>query len=164
MSGTRLTPICPGRNLGESSSFPLKCRAQLMFSKTLLTPLPVFPQSHLPAPALLAAFLFLRHAELIPLTSKVLSSDTLVKLTSAQGSVLIPTPTSSSSSGSVFFLRAYFFCQVFSCLLIDLLRCYIFSAPFYTTHHPHLLPPWEAFGNSWMMLVLSEDGKVAQWS
>lgn len=126
MSGTTIHPFAQDRNLGVVFTSPHAVSAHIQ--QTLLTPLPVFPQSH-SAPALLAAFLFLRHAELIPLTSKVLPSDTLVKLTSAQGSLLIPTPTSSSSSGSVFF-RAFFSYQVFSCLLVDLLRCCIFSAPF----------------------------------
>ena len=125
MSGTTIHPFAQNRNLGVVFTSPHAVSAHIQ--QTLLTPLPVFPQSH-SAPALLAAFLFLRHAELIPLTSKVLPSDTLVKLTSAQGSLLIPTPTSSLSSDSVFF-RAFFFYQVFSCLLIDLLTC-IFSAPF----------------------------------
>lgn len=117
----------PRTETWESSSLPLVPSAPT-FSKPCRLHSQSFPQSH-SAPALPAAFLFLRHAELIPPTSEVLPSDTLVKLTSARGPVLVPTPTSSSSSGSVFF-RACFLYQVFSCLLTDLLRCYIFSAPF----------------------------------
>ena len=109
VSGTTIHPFAQDRNLGVVFTSPHAVNTHIQ--QTLSPPLPVFAQAH-SAPAPLAAFLFLRHAELIPLTSNVLPSDTLIKLTSAQGSVLVPTPTSISSSGSVFF-RAGFLPAVF---------------------------------------------------
>ena len=130
MSGTTIIhPFAQDRNLGVVFTSPHAVSAHIQ--QTLLTPLPVFPQSH-SAPALLAAFLFLRHAELIPLTSKVLPSDTLVKLTSARGHSSSPLPLPAHHlaqffSEHVFSTRCFLVCSL---IYLDVISSLLLS------HHP----------------------------